>query len=379
MARICEVISTPWPPEEGISVYVHHLSQELTRRGHDVTVVTRGGFRRQPPRGGNGMAVVPTRYLPAYPFHVDLHAFLMRGSLNGRRETDLVHCHSPLTLPPKESGPVVSTFHSSMALSLPRLEVVDGRSLASHLMRPFSVRIERKLLRRSRSVTAVSGRTSQALSEEYGMSPESVSVLGNGVDPEAFRPSQRTSAPKTILYVGRLAYGKGLFDLVQAAKLLIQSEPEWSFTLVGRGPLASRIERLRDAARIPASKFVLKGFVPHDRMPGEYRQAGLFVLPSHHEGVPTAVLEAMASGLPVVATHVGGIAEVLSDRKTGLLCPPGEPLELANRLREAIQDGALRARLAEAGRLLALRRFTWGQVVERWTDSVREQLPGVLT
>ncbi len=379
MARICEVISTPWPPEEGISVYVRHLSQELTHRGHDVTIVTRGGLRSQSPTRGDGIAVVPTRYLPAYPFHVDLHAFLMRGTLNGSRETDLVHCHSPLTLPPRESGPVVSTFHSSMALSLPRLEVVDPRSLASHLMRPFSVRIERKLLRLSSSVTTVSGRTSQALSEEYGMPPESVSVLGNGVDPEAFQPSQRKSAPKTVLYVGRLVYGKGLFDLLQAAKLLIQSEPEWSFILVGRGPLASRIERLRDAARIPASKFVLKGFVPHNRLPGEYRQAGLFVLPSHHEGVPTALLEAMASGLPVVATRVGGIAEVLSDRKTGLLCPPGEPLELAERLREAIQDEGLRTRLAKQGRLLVLRRYTWDRVVDRWTESVRRQLPGVLT
>ena len=174
------------------------------------------------------------------------------------------------------------------------------------------------------------------------MAPESVSVLGNGVDAEAFRPSQRKSARKTILYVGRLAYGKGLFDLLQAAKHLIRSEQEWSFTLVGRGPLASRIEQLRDAARIPASKFVLKGFVPHDRMPVEYRRARLFVLPSHHEGVPTAVLEAMASGLPVVATDVGGTRHLFEDGVSGTLVPVGDAARLAEGLAGYLGNPALK-------------------------------------
>ncbi len=377
IARICEIISTPWPPEEGISTYVRHFSRELADRGHDITIVTRGGPWVPSVTQENGMAVVGAPFLPAYPLHVDLHALRMRRSLNTR--FDLIHCHSPLTLPPMGEAPVISTFHSTMAMSLPRLEVIDGCSLASRLMRPFSVRTETKLLRCSGAVTAVSERAQRALSEEYGLSNQSIPVLGNGVDSDQFTPSASGNPPKNVLYAGRLAPGKGLLDLVKAAKRVLTARPDWTFTLVGEGPLASRIKRLRRVLGIPASKFALKGFVPPGQMPEEYCNAQIFVLPSYHEGVPTVLLEAMATGLPIVATDVGGVREVLEEGKHGLLCQPGDPQVLARRILEAIGDPGLRANLARAARSRVRRRHTWDQVVDRWIDAVRRHLPVVLT
>ncbi len=379
MARILEVISTPWPPEEGISTYVRNFSNELVEQGHDVTIVTRGGPWLPSKTSENGITVLASPFFPAYPFHVDLHARLMsRSLLRNGGDFDLVHCHSPLTLPPMGDWPVVSTFHSTMAVSLPQLEMVDARSLASRLLRPFSVRAETKLLHRSDVITAVSRRAQRALSEEYGLSRHSVAVLGNGVNPAVFSPA-RNRPPKNVLYVGRLASGKGLSDLVQAAERVLESRPDWIFTLVGRGPLAPRIERLRRAAGIPPSQFVLKGFVPRDRMPEEYRQAGLFVLPSYHEGVPTALLEAMASGIPIVATRVGDVSDIIQDGVHGLLCPPGDPESLAGRLLEVIGDEGLRRTLGKRARSRARRRHTWERVAHRWIAAVRRHLPDVLT
>jgi glycosyltransferase involved in cell wall biosynthesis len=379
MARILEVISTPWPPEEGISTYVENLSHELVRRGHEVTVVTRGGPWGPSTVADNGITVIATPFLRAPPFHVDLHAFLMSGILDGSGDIDLVHCHSPLTLPPWGDTPVVSTFHSMMAASLRGFEVVDVGSLASRFMLPFSVRVESKLLRRSNAVTTVSKRARRTLMEDYGHAGQAIAVLGNGVDGERFAPARLRSCRKNALYVGRLAYGKGLHDLVRAVKLVLRQEPDWSFTLVGRGPLFSRLDRLRSDLGIPASRFRFRGYVPHARMGEEYRRADLLVLPSRHEGIPTALLEAMASGLPVVTTDVGGVGEIVEEGQQGLLCPPGNPDILAGRLLEAIQDTGLRERLGEAGRVRALDRFTWDRVANRWVEAVRHEVPGILT
>lgn len=375
MARILEVISTPWPPEEGIANYALNLSKELMRRGNEVTVVTRGDAWLNHSFDDNGIAVMEARFLPLYPFHVSVHQRMVQKVLasNGK-DFDLVHCHSPLTLPPKGDAPLVSTFHTPMASDLAHVELVDWRASLAKLMKPFSIRVEQRLLNQSDIISAVSPETRKELLR-YGFEEEEIEVFWNGVDTELFHPPANPAHSKTILYVGRLAYRKGLSDLVESARIVLQQFPDWSFRVVGQGPLARSLVKARRNRKIPAEKFRLKGFLDRQALIAEYQKAELFVLPSTYEGLPTTLLEALASGLPVVATAVGGVKNVIKDGETGLLCLPGDPSDLASKVVEAIQDRQLRERLSRKGRAAVVKRFAWDRIAQDFLGLVGASFP----
>lgn len=374
MARICEIVSTPLPPEEGISNYALNLSKELAERGNDVTILTRGSAWSNRASDCDGLSVIATRFLPLYPFHVDLHARLIEKVLREDGDFDLIHCHSPLTLPPRGTWPVVSTFHTPMATDIAHLELVDWKSSLAKLMKPFSIRVERKLMRDSDIVSAVSLQTKKELLD-YGLEADEVEVFWNGVNTDVFEPPVVPSTSRIILYVGRLSYRKGLVDLVKCAKIVLQRFPDWAFTVVGSGPLASALGRATRNLKIPPSKFRLRGFLTRDQVVAEYQRAQLFILPSRYEGLPTTLLEALSSGLPVIATTVGGVSDVVEDGKTGLLCPPGNPEVLAARIIEAILDDNLRRRLSQNGRSLVEKRFDWRTIAKSFLDTVRHEFP----
>jgi len=371
------VVSTPLPPREGISNYAVNLARELELRGNEVFIVTRGTGLK-----GNSVAGLDIRawslpFLPVYPFHTELYAFLLTRFIRSfNRQIDVVNCHSPLTLPPVTDGLVVSTVHSTMKDDLDPARVKDHVPLMSRLMKPFSVRVEERLLAGSRVITCVSHHVSEQVSE-YGIDPARVSVINNGVDVKTFSPENRKEE-KLIVYVGRLAQGKGLFDLVNAAKLVLANEPDYRFEIVGTGPLSSPLRRFAERLGLSSDDFAFIGFIDHSEVARVLGRASLFVLPSHHEGMPTVMLEALASGTPVVATAIRGVTEIIEDGKSGFLAPPGNPRQLGLRITQALADASLRGRIAREGRSLVETHFTWPLVAARFVDSVNASVPGAL-
>jgi glycosyltransferase involved in cell wall biosynthesis len=173
--------------------------------------------------------------------------------------------------------------------------------------------------------------------------PSRVLVIANGVEiPAATADPARQ--PATGVVVANMRAGKGHLDLLDALALL-DAPP--SVCLVGDGPERPAIEErigrlgLRGAVGLAGARPDAR------RLLADYQFA---VLPSHHEGLPNAVLEAMAAGLPVVATAVGGVPEIVTDGVTGLLVPPRTPADLAAAIGRLAADPALRARLGAAGR-----------------------------
>jgi glycosyltransferase involved in cell wall biosynthesis len=150
-----------------------------------------------------------------------------------------------------------------------------------------------------------------------------------------------------ILAAGRLSLEKGHADLVAATALLagMNQLPPIRVVIVGDGP--ERDALLRQAAALGISdKVVLAGFQRH--MAPYFAMARILALPSHSEGSPNVVLEAMAAGLPIAATRVGGVPEILADRKTGLLVPARDPEALTAAIRELLTNSELSQRLAQA-------------------------------
>jgi glycosyltransferase involved in cell wall biosynthesis len=199
----------------------------------------------------------------------------------------------------------------------------------------------RAALRAAEAVVSVS----QALGDKaiaLGAEPSRVHVLYNGVNQALFAPGLRSEArgrlglPATtplLLYVGNLKTSKGCLDLLDAFPALLAMHPHARLIYVGDGPDRD-VLRARIIALGCGQHVELAGATAHDALGDWFRAADLLCLPSHNEGVPNVVLEAMACGTPVVATRVGGIPEVVPEY-AGILVPPHDPAALSAALVKA--------------------------------------------
>ena len=222
----------------------------------------------------------------------------------------------------------------------------------------------RYAVRRADQLIAVSRPIQSTLRTRYGVGEERVHLIPCGVDTGRFHPGDRErarrglglpSAGTRLIYVGDLIPDKGVLLLLEASAELLRTGADLHITLVGAGPLS---ETLRDrAAQLGiADRFVLLGPQPNERIPELLRASDALVLPSASEGSPVSIIEALAAGLPVLATRVGGIPDLVADGREGFLVPPGDARALAEALRRFLaldaggREALRRAVLARRGR-----------------------------
>ncbi|ESP86903.1 glycosyltransferase family 4 protein [Candidatus Halobonum tyrrellensis] len=358
--HVAQLISTDFPPEEGIGYYTYNLAQQLLDRGHEVTVITRGSTRRER-FTYDGIRVVKLPFLPVYPFHVDVHGWFVRRALSEMEsQFDLVHLHSPLTPPIDTSLPVVATVHTSVVEDTRQMQDGTLRELYQKAVAwASSRRIIDSQCRTADRVTTVAYSVADELADYYGV--DDALVLGNAVNLAEFDslPTVDTDDP-FVLYVGRLDNRKGVPDFLEAAERVSRTH-DVGFKLVGQGPLEEKLRRKADDLGI-ADRTEFLGYTERDRLLQLFGEATVFVLPSHYEGLPTTLLEAMASGTPVVATAVSGVPDVVDDGENGLLVPPREPTRIADSVSRLLDDPELSERLSRAGRETIEREYTWESI-----------------
>jgi glycosyltransferase involved in cell wall biosynthesis len=199
-------------------------------------------------------------------------------------------------------------------------------------------------------------------------------IIPNGVDVARFTsPADRRWDPPHLLFVGRLVHQKGL-DLLFPALGKLTDLP-WELTVIGDGPQRGLLEGL--AARLSiADRVRFAGWQRGADLDCHYRESNLFILPSRHEGMPNVVLEAMASGLPVLATRIAGSEELVLPGMTGELVAPENKTALEEALRPLLMDASLRRRLGDAGRQRVVTEFTWASVARQYLNllqSVQEK------
>ena len=182
--------------------------------------------------------------------------------------------------------------------------------------------------------------------EKLGVPADKVMTIWNGIDLDRF--AYRGYCPGgPIVAVARLSPEKGLDVLLRAMAEVLRTEPRIRLEIAGDGPLRSDLEGLAAELHIQANVRFLGEI---SDVPSLLARASLFVLPSHSEGISLTLLEAMARGLPVVATKVGGNAEVVVNGETGFLVPPNDPSALAHRLRQVGMDSDRCQMFGRAGR-----------------------------
>ena len=204
-----------------------------------------------------------------------------------------------------------------------------------------------------------------------------VETVDNAVHVERFTQAEPTHVPATLLYVGTLSHRKGILDLVDALSLLKdRGVGDWTLEVVGGSAEVgeSQAEQSREALRRAGLSGSLLGALDPQQVRERLAAADVFVLPSHWEGQPIAILEAMAAGLPVVTTTVGANPDVIRDGRDGLLVPPHDPEALAKALHMVIDDPELRERLGASAHQRVLDNHTMTVLGERLKPLYRQAL-----
>jgi glycosyltransferase involved in cell wall biosynthesis len=197
-----------------------------------------------------------------------------------------------------------------------------------------------------------------------------VQVLPNGVDTERIRPGARPARPFTVGFVGTLKPWHGTSVLVEAFAGLAASDPAARLRLVGHGPQAEALAQQANGLGL-AGRVELVGSLPPERVPSALQGFDVAVAPyddpEQDYFSPLKVFEYLAAGLPIVASDVGQLRELLDvdGEPAGLLVPPGDPAALRQALCALAQDAALRHRLGNRARRLAVQRHRWESVVDR--------------
>jgi glycosyltransferase involved in cell wall biosynthesis len=324
-----------------------------------------------------GLLVHPVPIVgPLRPWH-DLVAIVSLAEVIRERRPALIHAHgSKASLIAR-----VATMLSRRTLTIVTVhnQVLYGG--VSRTTRRVYVTLERWLAHRTSRIIAVSDAVRRELLDDYGLPAEKVTTVHNGLDLAPFlAPGDRRTArerygiPADALAFGlaaRFAPQKALDVLVDAAAPVLEADPRAWLIVAGDGPL---LEAVRTRARATAvrERMLFPGF--ETDVPGLLAALDLYVSPSIAEGLGLGTVEAMAAGLPVVGTKVGGTPEVVDDGVTGVLMPPGKAAPLGAAIVRLLAHPAERKRMGEAGRRRAVAEFGEATMLERTAALYREVL-----
>ncbi|ODT03904.1 MAG: hypothetical protein ABS52_07405 [Gemmatimonadetes bacterium SCN 70-22] len=368
--RIIQVSPYSWDAPGGVQIHIRQLTRHLQERGHEVLVLAPGDV---PGHRGDTLIVGGT-------FTVWSNGSLAKISLAPRTLARLsramrdfaphvVHVHEPfapaigLKAVMASPAPVVGTFHSYFAR-----ETLEGRvyTAIAPLLRPVWRRVDRRIAVSQAARHSAKGRLGKG----------DVTILPNGVEVERFAqatPAHDVPAGRKLLFVGRLEPRKGLPFAMRAFAQLASRYPDLSLIVVGDGPERDAINQLPPDVR---RRVHLKGKVSYEALPTYHRAADVFISPATGaESFGIVLVEAMAAGLPVVASNIPGYREVARDGRESLLVKPSDADALAEGIAHLLDHPAEAARLGASGALRALD-YGWDQIIGR-LEGVYESLAGV--
>jgi phosphatidylinositol alpha-1,6-mannosyltransferase len=280
-----------------------------------------------------------------------LSAFLLAVWLVLSRRISLIHCHWWIP-----SG--ISGYLASILTGKPLIITSHGTDVTLLEKSPAYAGIASRVYRHARAVTAVSSFLGRSISKLTGISVERITVAPMPFNLDKFSSQGGAGREKGyILSAGRLNEQKGMEYLIKAGKVLKDMDYKFKMVLLGDGPLRSRFERLVD--ELGLERYVeLPGAVLHSEIPLYYKKAEIFVLPSVNEGFGVVLVEALASGAPVIGADSGGITDIIKDGDTGLLVKPKDEYSLAQALKKFLDDPHLARETAERGRKYIMDNFS---------------------
>jgi len=341
----------------GMQRHTTLLANALVDLGFDVDVYAPDGHEQ----GDQRFRVITLPWPDDHVYPVTLHRWARRlAPAVGAGGYDAVYAQG-LTLGGRVPASVAPTIYNPHGLEMfmPASPVDTAKSW------PLRVAARREAKVASR-VISLGGKLTEIAVRGFGIPPERVAVVPNGVDTNDFRPGDTAREPGLLLFVGRFFRNKGV-DLLLEAFASVEV-PDARLLLVGSGPLRGQLESRSHDGRV-----TFLGAVTEDELADLYGRAACVVVPSRSDGMPTVILEAFACGTPAIASDVGAVAEMVDD-ETGILLTPEDVPALTAALQTMVNRPVAELdALGAAARAKAEALFSWPSVAAR-TAEVFEQV-----
>jgi len=301
-------------------------------------------------------------YLRVLRCYQMVHTFLKKGAF------DLVHTHGYFA--------DIVGIPAAKQLNIPTLSTCHG-FISNNLKYKFYNLCDRIALRFSTRVIAVSQGIKMNL-VNHGVCASQITVIQNAVqdagDPDTFRRNRQTMRERLgireeeflVGYVGRLSEEKGIRHLMKACAMLQDEGVPVKAVIIGEGPQLSELQSLADSNNLKDA-VLFAGF--QNNIAAWLPALDVFVLPSLTEGTPLSLLEAMSSGIPVVASSVGGVPQVVQTGQNGILVPPGMPSEIHGAVRRLYENGAFRNKLIREARTTVREKYS----IKDWVNKVEQE------
>ncbi len=363
--KILLVSDNYYPYPGGISEHVYHLYLEFRRRGHTVNILTGqpSWYHEDNPdiiRVGRYVKTFINKSFNPTVTGIDLYN-RVRYVVN-KNDYDIVHIHGPIApfLPiytlMTANAPRVATFHAAFE-----------RNIYYKLLNPLFYHFFKRL----DGQIAVSRTAKESMIKYF---PGEYRIIPNGIDINRFNPNVKPiekylDGKINILFVGRLEPRKGIRTLFQAMNKVVRKNKNVRLIVVGKGALKNLYSYgLREAK----DYVVFEHFVPFEELPRYYATCDIFCSPATgNESFGIVLLEAMASGKPVVATNISGYRDVVRNGIDGKLVPPRNPYRLAVALLNLMKDPALREKMGKEGRKRSLS-YSWDNVSRQVEEFYKE-------
>jgi len=358
--RILLACPYAWDAPGGVQVHVRQLAVRLRQQGHEVLVLAPSSSRPADPfvRLAGRPIRIPYNESIA-PISPTPRAYAAtRDALRSFRP-DVVHVHEPFVPGPSmfaaliSRAPVVATFHA-----------YADRSLLLSAAAPALRGIWKRL-----AVRVAVSHAAAAFVSRVGKGD--LRIVPNGANVEMFASAEPARLPegRRLLFVNRLDPRKGFRVMVAAFRVLASERPDVVLVVAGDGPERPAVQDLPNEIR---ERVVMLGNVPHEELPPYHAASEVFCAPATgRESFGIVLVEAMAAGLPMVASDIPGYREVVRNGIDGMLVPPRDPAALAGAVSEVLDDPDTAKRLGEAGRSRA-KRYSWETVAGEIEEIYRE-------
>jgi teichuronic acid biosynthesis glycosyltransferase TuaC len=381
------LLSSLYPNEVNphLGIFIHNQVRHLTKAGCHVKVMSpvplapkilqfRSKWKnyREIPESAliDGIKVYYPAYIrpPGAFFHA-LSCYTMYGSINkmvrhitGEFRPDILHAHR--ATPEGFVGQLIAKKYA-----IPLVCSLRGGDINVFPYRDrLTMSLTRRVLSNGHRVISVSG-SLKAAAESISATLKPIRVIYNGCTTNDFyfdegrRQRHRATLgisgeAKVLIFVGNLIKTKGVFELLKSFAKLASSHQNLYLIMVGTGSEQKKIENFIASATLEKRIFMTGG-VPHGKVSGWLNAADIFVLPTYSEGLPNALLEAIACGLPVVATRAGGIPEVVEDGKSGILINPRDCDSLSAAIKYLLDNEAAADTMGIAGKQYVETNFSW--------------------
>ncbi len=373
----------PDGPKSNRGWFIRELAQKLGCAGHRVDILTEKVFSRSTDSEEEPFGRV---LRVANPFSrerllADVRGFplkrlfhlIARETKEGFRlcrseKVDLIHAHWAAP-----SG--LSAALISFLAARPFVLSIHGTDVTRFAGHPIAWPVIRQVVRRAHRVVCNSSFTAGYI-RDLGVPDSRIDVLPCiGVDTDRFHPADNLHMEGAVLFVGNLTLQKRPDVLLEAFTRVSKAFPGKRLLFVGDGPQRKKLEERAGHLGIE-NRVSFLGAVPNAELPRIYRKAHVLVLPSEKEGLGQVVMEAMACGLPVLASRDGGIPDLVKNGETGFLFNPGDIGALAGYLKNLLKDPEKAIRFGIRARRTAVSEFHGSNVIERYQSVYRDALKG---